>query len=87
MTRKGGVWTGKTAVASSLVDLAEAQKDLAAGVRDWALVAQELDCEPTREEILKTVRNLFKQNLEWADALANAREEIELLKRKVRGEH
>jgi len=86
MTRKGGVWTGKTAAASQAVDLAEAQKDLADDARDWALVAQELDCEPTREEILKTVRNLFKQNLEWADALAKAREEIELLKRKVRGE-
>jgi hypothetical protein len=57
--------------------------EMAANERDWNVLAGELHCENTREEIVKTIRNLYKQNLAWADALAAAKDEVELLKRKA----
>jgi flagellar biosynthesis/type III secretory pathway chaperone len=43
--------------------LESVQRDLATDEREWKVLAEELDCEPTREEMVKTIRLLRQRKV------------------------
>ncbi len=61
--KEGANWTE----ARLLAEIAALKLDLESDKRDWEVIAKELGCEPTREEMCKTIRTLAQARTQAAE--------------------